>query len=346
MFINDIQFSYVLISIVIAVRNEADYIEKCIESLFKQEFDGEYEVIVVDGMSDDGTYETLEKLQKKYKFILLRNEKKNAAAGRNIGIDAAKGNIIAFIDGDAIAAKNWLYNIKNAFERSNAIGVGGPDLIPEDSGEKSKIIGYVMTSPIARGGRFNPSTQHAMMEEERYVEHIPTCNLALKKEVFNEVDLFDDKFVKGQDLELNYRITKAGYKLFYSPSIKVIHYRKQSIKSFARQIYKWAKAKVAIIKKHGMHGIVSHIYLWPAYAILFFLILFLIFFLLGAMKLFFFLLFLGLILYFLSILFEAARISFKYKSKKTFLYGLLLFPLIHISYAYGVIIALMKRKIW
>ena len=85
------------ISVVVAVRNEINYIEKCIESLFKQDFDGEYEVIVVDGMSDDGTYEMLEKLQKKYKFILLKNPKKNAAAGRNIGIDAAKGNAIASV---------------------------------------------------------------------------------------------------------------------------------------------------------------------------------------------------------------------------------------------------------
>ncbi|OYT58645.1 hypothetical protein B6U81_07600 [Thermoplasmatales archaeon ex4484_30] len=117
-------------------------------------------------MSDDGTYEMLEKLQKKYKFILLKNPKKNAAAGRNIGIDAAKGDAIAFIDGDAIAAKNWLSSIKKAFETRNAIGVGGPDLLPEDSGYKARVI-----------GRFNPSTQHAMMEKERYVEHIPTCNL-------------------------------------------------------------------------------------------------------------------------------------------------------------------------
>ena len=334
------------ISVVVAVRNEINYIEKCIESLFKQDFDGEYEVIVVDGMSDDGTYEMLEKLQKKYKFILLKNPKKNAAAGRNIGIDAAKGDAIAFIDGDAIAAKNWLSSIKKAFETSNAIGVGGPDLLPEDSGYKARVIGLIMTSPLARGGRFNPSTQHAMMEKERYVEHIPTCNLCLKKEIFDEVGKFDENFVKGQDLELSYRIVKAGYKLFYSPSIQVIHYRKQHIRHFARQIYKWAKAKAAIIKKHGMHGITSHIYLWPAYALITFLLLFSFCLLFNLMQLFFFFLFLGLLFYSFAILFESARISKKYRDKKLFLYAILLFPLIHISYAYGIMAALVKREIW
>ncbi len=334
------------ISVVIAVRNEINYIEKCIESLFHQDFDGEYEVIVVDGMSDDGTYELLQELQKKYNFKLLRNEKKNAAAGRNIGIDEARGEAIAFIDGDAIAAKNWLSSIRKAFEKSNAIGVGGPDLLPEDSEYKARAIGLVMTSPLARGGRFNPSTQHAMMEKERYVEHIPTCNLCLKKEIFDEVGKFDENFVKGQDLELNYRIVKAGYKLFYSPSIQVIHYRKQHIRHFARQIYKWAKAKAAIIKKHGMRGITSHIYLWPAYALIAFLLLFSFCLLFNLMQLFSFLLFLGLLFYSFAVLFESARIARKYRDKKLFLYAMLLFPLVHISYAYGIMMALMRKKIW
>ena len=333
---------------VIAVRNEAKYIKKCIESIFNQDFEGEYEVIVADGMSNDGTYEILQNLQKKYKFILLKNEKINAAAGRNIGIKKARGKYIAFIDGDAYAFKDWLSNIKKAFERAGgrAAGVGGPDLLPEDADYKMRAIGLVMTSPLARGGKLNPSTQHGLIDEERYVEHIPTCNLCLKREIFDKVGLFDEKFVKGQDLELSYRIKKAGYKLFYSPSIKVVHYRKGDISSFARQIYKWAKAKVAVIKKHGMHGITEHVYLWPIYGIAAFLLFFLFFFFLHLLSIFFILLFLALSFYSFSISFEAARLSKKFRDKKLFLYALFLLPLIHISYAYGVISALVKRKIW
>jgi len=333
-------------SIVVAVRNEKEYIEKCIKSLFNQDFDGKYEVIVVDGMSDDGTYELLQGLQRKYNFVLLRNPKINAAAGRNIGIKHAKGKFIAFIDGDAYAYKDWLSSIKKIFERVDTDGVGGPDLLPEDASFKSKAIGLVMTSPLARGGRFNPSTQHTMMEEERFVDHIPTCNLCLKREIFDEVGLFDESFVKGQDLELSYRIRKAGHKLFYSPSVKVVHYRKQTFRSFARQIYKWAKAKVAIVKKHGLHGITSHIYLWPAYGLIALLLILSISFLFNLMQLFALLLFLGLILYLLAILFESARISKRYGDKKLFLYSLVLIPTIHVSYACGVVVALVRRSIW
>jgi len=89
-----------LFSVVIAVKNEIKYIKRCLESVFNQEFDGKYEVIVVDGMSTDGTYESLEKLQKKYDFKLFKNPKINAAVGRNIGIKNSNGKYIAFVDGD------------------------------------------------------------------------------------------------------------------------------------------------------------------------------------------------------------------------------------------------------
>jgi GT2 family glycosyltransferase len=336
-----------LFSIVIAVRNEVKYIEKCLDSVFNQDFRGIYEVLVVDGMSNDGTSELLKKLQKKYDFKLFKNSKINAAAGRNIGIKNSKGKLIVFVDGDAIPQTNWLSQINNVFKKNNnVIGVGGPELIPEDSSNKGRNIGLVMTSSLARGGRLNPSTQHTFMKDERYVEHIPTCNLCLKREVFNKVGMFDEKFVKGQDLELNYRITKAGYKLLYSPRISVIHYRKTHLKDFMKQIYKWAKAKVAIIKKHGLNGLTSHIYLWPLYFLFFLFLTFSIFFIFNLLNLFFFFFLLGFILYMTIIFSESGRLSKKYKNKKLFFYTFFLLPIVHISYSFGVLTALIKKNIW
>jgi len=335
-----------LFSIVIAVKNEIKYINRCLESVFNQDFDWKYEVIVVDGMSTDGTYESLEKLQKKYDFKLFRNSKINAAAGRNIGINNSKGKYIAFVDGDAIPARDWLMQIKKLFEKKDVAGVGGPDLHPEDSSEKEKSIGRVMTSPIARGGKINPSTQHSLMEEERYVEHIPTCNLCLKREVFDEVGFFDESFVKGQDLELNYRIVKAGLRLLYSPNINVVHYRKNHVRDFARQIFKWAKAKVAIIRKHGFQGLTSHVYLWPLYAIVTFVLSFTFFYLLDILSIFLFLLLLVVVFYASIILFESGRLAKKFGDANLFFYSMLLLPIVHMSYSLGVLIALMRRKIW
>lgn len=333
-------------SVIIAVRNEIKHIEQCIQSVFNQEYNGSYEVIVVDGMSNDGTYELLKKLQKKYDFQLLQNPVLNAAAGRNTGIKQAEGKYTAFIDADAVAHKDWLSQIKKIFEEKDVTGVGGPDLLPKNSTSRSNMIGQVMTSPVARGGKLNPSTQHSLMEEEKLVDHIPTCNLCLKKEVFDKVGMFDEKFVKGQDLELNYRIRKSGYKLLYSPKIKVIHHRKHHMKDFTSQIYKWAKAKVAIIKKHGMNGLISHVYLWPVYFILFLIMAFLLFYFIDKIYIFFFFLLLGMIFYISVITLESAQLAKNNKKLKLFPFAICLFPIVHLSYACGVIVALLKRKIW
>ena len=333
-------------SVIIAVRNELQHIEQCIQSVFNQDYTKAYEVIVVDGMSTDKTYELLKKLQKKYDFQLLQNPVLNAAAGRNTGIKHSKGTYTAFIDGDAIAHKDWLSKIKKTFEENDVSGVGGPDLLPKNSTSRSKMIGQVMTSPVARGGKLNPSTQHSLMDEEKLVDHIPTCNLCLKKEVFEKAGMFDEKFVKGQDLELNYRIRKKGFKLLYSPNIRVIHHRKHHMKDFTRQIYKWAKAKVAIIKKHGMNGLVSHIYLWPVYFIVAMLIGFLMFYLIDKIFIFFFFGFFGILFYGTVITLESAQLARNYKNLRLFPFAICLFPLIHMSYACGVIAALLKRKIW
>lgn len=334
-------------SVIIAVRNEKKTIGKCLESISKQNYSGSYEIIVVDGMSSDGTYQHLQELKNIYDFKLYKNPIINAAAGRNMGIKHSNGKLIAFIDGDAIADKNWLSSIISVFKRhgNKVAGVGGPDLLPIDSSDKERFIGLVMTSPLARGGKLNPSTQHSLSEKEESVGHIPTCNLCLQKQVLDEMNGFDEYFVKGQDLELNHRIKKAGYILLYSPEVKVVHYRKNSIQNFARQIYKWAKAKVAIIKKHGMQGFISHVYLWPLYSVIILAFSF-IFFSLFSINLFIFMLFLGFISYIGVIFVASETLAKKFNEKKLIGYGLLLFPIIHISYFLGVLSALFRKKIW
>jgi glycosyltransferase involved in cell wall biosynthesis len=337
-----------LFSVVVAVRNERKIIRQCLEGVFGQDIDDDFEVIVIDGMSVDGTFEELQKVKDKFGFTLLRNEKINAAAGRNRGIEQAKGELIAFVDGDAIPHSDWLSNIKTVFDKhdKSVAGVGGPDLLPQNSTNKEECIGLVMTSPLARGGKLNPSTQHTLSDEEQSVGHIPTCNLCLRKQVLEEMNGFDEAFVKGQDLELNHRIKKAGYTLLYSPMVKVVHYRKDSFRSFARQIYKWAKAKVAIIKKHGMEGFLSHLYLWPVYAVLGLLVGFGLFWIIDLLVVFGLLFLFACISYLGIIIGEATRLSRTNKKKKLFWYTLLLIPVVHIAYFLGVWNALLKRKIW
>ncbi|GAG16006.1 unnamed protein product, partial [marine sediment metagenome] len=123
-------------------------------------------------------------------------------------------------------------------------------------------------------------------------------------------------------------------------------HRKNHVREFARQIYKWAKAKVAIIKKHGFYGLTSHIYLWPLYIIVSFILGFTLYYLLDILRVFLFLFLLAVVSYVSVILFESGRLAKKYRDVKLFFYSMLLLPIVHMSYSLGVLIALMRRKIW
>jgi GT2 family glycosyltransferase len=333
------------ISIIVAVKNEEKYVRKCVDSLLNQSYPADkYEIIVVDGFSADGTWEILQELKKRNPELrIFKNLKENAAAGRNIGVRNAKGEYVAFIDGDAVADTNWLENISKTFGEVGAVGVGGPDLLPPDSTYISRVIGMIMASPLASGGKLNPSVQHIMSSQAGYVKHIPTCNLCLRKDVIERIGYFDEDFVKGQDLELNTRLVMAGYKLYHSPLIRVTHYRKQHIRDFTKQIYKWAKAKAAIIKKHGM---TNPSYLSPVFGFVFLIVLLLTALYLGGSPLFFIVLLLSVAIYVLLIVFESIRIAYKNRDARLFLYGLLLFPLVHISYTAGIFYGLVRKEIW
>jgi GT2 family glycosyltransferase len=338
------------ISVVVAVRDDRYHIEQCIRSLMSQDYlEENYEIIIVDGMSTDGTSEILKKIEEKKEINLkvLKNPKGDAASGRNIGIREAKGGFIAFTDSDAIALPDWLKNIEKYMEKvkneEGIAGVGGPDLLPEDQSYKSNAIGRVMSSPLASGGGLNPSTQHIMAEKEMEVEHIPTCNLTVKREIFEKEGMFDEDFIKGQDLEFSTRLSLKGYRFLHTPEIRVKHYRKKRIKDFARQVYKWGKAKAAIIKKFG---VIKWSYLLPVLGIGFLVFLFLLTLLLGEIPLFGIFLLLIFVVYLLLISFESARTSVKYHDKKLFCYALALFPIVHFSYTLGVFSGLIRKKLW
>ena len=126
----------------------------------------------------------------------------------------------------------------------------------------------------------------------------------------------------------------------------MVHFRKNQVMDFARQIFKWAKAKVAIIKKHGMDGLVSHVYLWPMYVLIGFIAGFILFFLLGWMPVFFWLFAIGVLLYIVVVFGESVRLTRKFSNSRLLMYSLGLIPIVHISYFGGVFAALVKRKIW
>lgn len=264
------------VSIIIPTYNEEKYIRKCIISLIDQKFDHPYEIIIVDGNSTDRTLSIINDLAKDYKFIkIFMNPKKNAASGRNIGIKQSQYDILAFIDADAYAPSLWISQLIDDLPNcndNNTAGTGGPDLSPQDLSPKQRSIIDSLYSPLANAGILNPSSQHARPGKLKTVKHIPSCNLAIKKEIFLKYGLFDESIAKAEDLEFSFRLNKHKLGFVYNPNNFVFHHKKDTVQSLYKQNFKWSAGKIEVMRKHGPVAI----YIAPvfmAYIILGFIIL-------------------------------------------------------------------------
>jgi cellulose synthase/poly-beta-1,6-N-acetylglucosamine synthase-like glycosyltransferase len=253
---------YPFVSIVVGVFNEEKYMGECIESLLNIDYPkDDYEIIIVDGMSNDSTQSII----KRYPVKLILNQKKTVAAARNLGIKHAKGNLIAFTDGDCKVDKSWLKTlVKESLNAPDDVAcVGGPNLILDTDSILARVVGYTQETLMGSGG----SAQSYKYTKKQYVQSIPNCNALYKKSAIEDVGYFDEYFVVGQDGELNYRMQKAGFRFLYVPEAKVWHHRRATLKSFSIWMFKYGAWMIALFRKHG--GLVRWYALLPPIAIIF-----------------------------------------------------------------------------
>ena len=316
----------------VGIRNEERYIVECIESLFNQDYPKElYEIIMVDGMSTDNT----QNLVRKYPVKLILNEKKNVAAARNLGVKEAKGEYIAFTDGDCRADKSWLSTLVNEMLNApeNVACIGGPNLIFNTDSLFARVVGHTQETFLGSGG----SAQSSNSSERKYVQSIPNCNAFYKKQIIEDIGYFDETFVIGQDCDLNFRIGKNGYKFLYIPEAKVYHHRRGNTKSFSTQMFRYGSWMVKLFKKHK--GVVRWYSFIPAFAILITVIGIAL-----SLKYSIILKLLGFLtlLYIILVSYTALKVSIKMRS----IFGLkalFILPLQHVMYGLGVISQLIQR---
>lgn len=315
---------YPFVSVVVGVRNEERFIEECIESLLKLNYPKDcYEIIIVDGMSTDKTRD----LVQKYPVRLLLNERKNVAAARNLGVESSKGDLVAFTDGDCKVDPDWLkvlvYEMRNAPD--DVVCVGGPNLIFETDPVFGRVVGYAQETFLGSGG----SAQSKNSTKKHYVNSLPNCNAMYKKFAIKEVGGFDEKFIVGQDGDLNYRIGKKGHKFLYIPEAQVLHHRRGTLKSFSVRMFKYGMWMAELFKKHG--EFVRWYAFLPSIAIIFGIAL-----LIASIVYFTPMLFLLALaaIYFALVLVTSIQVTYKMKSKYG-LFALLVIPLQHITYGLG-----------
>ncbi len=319
------------VSIICPIRNEVKYIAKCLDSIVHQDFPNEkMEILIIDGMSNDGTRKIIEEFMKKNKNIyLLDNPGQTVPFAMNIGIKRSKGKIIFRVDGHCFLENDFVRKCVELLQRvKNADCVGGPiKSVSENFIDKG--ISIAMSTPFGVGNvRFRYS------QKEGYVDTLAFG--AYRREVFDRIGLFDEELVRNQDDELNLRLIKAGGKIFLSPEIKSYYFSRSSLKALWKQYFQYGLWKVRVIQKHKMPASWRH--LIPGAFVLSLLCSFILSF---YMKIGLFV-FIGILTFYFTISFVTSLVI---ASKKEVKYVLLLpvvFTVLHFSYGIGFLVGVIK----
>lgn len=219
------------ISVIIPVRNEADKIERCLEAVFSQSLKP-YEVIVVDGHSDDGTVENA----RRFPVKTVYEDYHTRGGARQVGVESAEGEYVAFTDTSCIPHEDWLHNLANEF-RDGIVGVGGKT-VPIDHGFWPHSINLAFATFIGSAN----SVQGRLFDEKRMVSTVSGCNSMYPRQSILEVGGFDVNW-GSEDSELNSRLLKIG-KLIYTPEAVVLHKQGRGLREFCKQMYRWGGARI------------------------------------------------------------------------------------------------------
>ena len=231
------------VSIVIPCLNEEGYIERCLASIFANDIPkDEVEVLVVDGMSKDGTRAIVARYARRFRGVyLLDNPKRITPAALNVGIRRARGEVIMRMDAHATYDPRYISKCVDALEKHGAENAGGTwRIIPRTTTTIGKAIA------ISLSHRFGIGNAHYRLvnsKEPKWVDTVPF--FCYRKEIFSKIGLFNEKLERGQDMEFNLRLKKAGGKTLLVPDIVSYYYARSDIKSFLQ--HNWVNGVWALL---------------------------------------------------------------------------------------------------
>ncbi len=241
------------ISIVSACRNERKHIRAFIDSLLAQDLAGfDWEIIIADGASEDGTKEALSEVSRENpRVAVIDNPSRIVSTGLNAAIRAARSDIILRMDAHTEYASDYIQRCVEALETSGAQNVGGPARTKAE-GRRAGAIQAAYHSRFSTGG--------AKFHDENYTGYVDTVTYGCwRKETLLKLGLFDEKLVRNQDDELNLRLTRAGGKIWQSAEIVSWYRPRATLSALFRQYFQYGFWKVAVIRKHRIPGSWRHL---------------------------------------------------------------------------------------
>src|SRR5258708_496331 len=226
---------YPRVSVVVCAYNAERTMEACLASLEILDYP-DYEVIVVNDGSTDRTLE----ISERFPFCrIISQPNKGLSVARNVGAEAATGEIVAYTDSDCVADPDWLTYLVARMESGNLAACGGPNFPPP---EDSLVPAAVAVSP---GG-----PTHVLISDE-VAEHIAGCNMAFRRDALLALGGFDPQYrAAGDDVDICWRFQDAGHTIGFSPAAVVWHFRRNTVPAYLKQQRGYGKAEALVYAKH------------------------------------------------------------------------------------------------
>jgi glycosyltransferase involved in cell wall biosynthesis len=246
------------LSVILPVLNEANHLAAAVKAILSQDYPGKFEVILAIGPSKDETLEIAKELAKSdSRVVVVLNPTGRTAAGLNIALAKSNSPIIVRVDGHAEIPSNYLSIAVELLRETGAVNVGGlMGAVGKTKFEKS--VARAMRSPLGVGA--------AKFHTGGGSGEVDTVYLGcFLREALTEIGGFDERFIRAQDWELNFRLRERGGKIFFDPRLEVTYRPRPNLAALAKQYFEYGRWRRVVSRKHA--GTINYRYLAPPVAL-------------------------------------------------------------------------------
>jgi glycosyltransferase involved in cell wall biosynthesis len=247
------------LSVILPVLNEANHLADAVNAILSQDYRGKFEVILAIGPSKDETLEIANELAKSdSRVVVVLNPTGRTAAGLNIALANSNSPIIVRVDGHAEIPSNYLSIAVELLRKTGAVNVGGlMGAVGKTKFEKS--VARAMRSPLGVGA--------AKFHTGGVSGEVDTVYLGcFLREALNEIGGFDERFIRAQDWELNFRLRELGGKIFFDPRLEVTYRPRPNLAALAKQYFEYGRWRRVVSRKHS--GTINYRYIAPPLALI------------------------------------------------------------------------------
>jgi glycosyltransferase involved in cell wall biosynthesis len=217
------------VSVIVPAYNAKATIDDCVRSLLELRYPADLvELRVVDNGSNDGTIDALTRYGDR--IVLMRERKRGAAAARNAGVAGARAEVVAFTDADCVVDPEWLEHLVVPLQDTR-VAVAGGTICARRRGNEIERFGEEIHD-------------HRRAIENLRPPYAISMNWASRRELLCELGGFDERFLRGQDVDLSYRAIEAGYELAFAGGAVVYHRNEDTLAGLFREGF-----------VHGFHGV-------------------------------------------------------------------------------------------